>query len=50
MEFDAQNGKRSDRGVRMKTPCARKKKATARRHKSHRSHRSARQRARAKRR
>jgi hypothetical protein len=31
MEFDAQNGKRADRGVRMKTPCAKKKKASARR-------------------
>ena len=27
MEFDAQNGKRADRGVRMKTPCAKKKQA-----------------------
>ena len=39
MEFDAQNGKRADRGVRMKTPCAankkktKKKKASAHRHK-----------------
>jgi hypothetical protein len=26
MEFDGQNGKRADRGVRMKTPCAKKKR------------------------
>ena len=43
MEFDAQNGKRADRGVRMKTPCpakkkkAKKKKASARKHGSHRN-------------
>ena len=36
MEFDAQNGKRADRGVRMKTPCAKKKKAAARKHRSRR--------------
>ncbi len=31
MEFDAQNGKRADRGVRMKTPCATKKKKAGQR-------------------
>ena len=42
MEFDAQNGKRADRGVRMKTPCAKKKKKKASTHK-HKSHSKARQ-------
>jgi hypothetical protein len=31
MEFDAQNGKRADRGVRMKTPCATNKKKAGQR-------------------